>query len=247
MTEAQLRNKVVSIAKGYLGYKESNGSHKMIIDEYNSARPLPRGYKVTYKDSWCATFVSFVGIKAGLQDIIHRECSCAQMIELYKKRGRWIEKDSYVPKAGDIIMYDWNDSGKGDCAGHPEHVGIVVSIKNNSIKVIEGNKSNAVGYRDIPVNGRHIRGYCVPNYTIKTSSVQRGLNKSVKQNGTVSCDFLNVRTWAGVDNKTCSFSPLKKNAVVGICDYVKDNRGVVWYYIKYKGKYGFVSSKYINK
>lgn len=36
MTEKEIRSKVVEIAKGWLGCKESDGSHKKIIDTYNA-------------------------------------------------------------------------------------------------------------------------------------------------------------------------------------------------------------------
>ena len=47
-------------AKKYLGVIEGDSKHKFIIDEYNKIDPLPRGYKMTYSDAWCAAFVSFV-------------------------------------------------------------------------------------------------------------------------------------------------------------------------------------------
>jgi len=164
MTENQVREKAVSTAKAWLGCKESNGTHKPIIDLYNSVNALPRGYAVKYTDAWCATFVSAVGIKAGLTAIIPRECGCGNMIELYKKLGRWQENDAYVPSAGDVIFYDWQDSGTGDNTGYPDHVGMVCSVSGSTIKVIEGNKNNAVEYREIAVNGRYIRGYGLPDY-----------------------------------------------------------------------------------
>ena len=43
MTEQELRQQVVSIAQGWIGCKESNGTHKPIIDLYNSHKPLARG------------------------------------------------------------------------------------------------------------------------------------------------------------------------------------------------------------
>lgn len=271
MTENELRQKVVSTAQAYLGCNEYDGSHRKIIDGYNAHKPLARSYKVTYKDAWCATFVSFISIKCGLTDIMPTECGCGAMIELYKKLGRWIENDAYVPKAGDVIMYYWNDNGVGDCVGYPDHVGIVVSVNGSTIKVIEGNKNNAVEYRNISVNGRFIRGYCIPNYASKATSspttptikppvttpaaptTGTTLNRTVKWNGIVTADSLNVRTWAGVKNKdgsinkTCSFSPLKKNTKVGVCDSQKADDGSTWYYIKYNNKYGFVHSNYIKK
>lgn len=164
MTEKQLRAKVVNQAKSWLGCKESNGSHKKIIDVYNSHKPLARNYKLKYTDAWCAGYVSAVAIKCDLVSIMPTEVGCSKMIDLYKAMGRWMEADDYVPTVGDIIMYDWDDSGKGDNKNTPDHVGIVVSVTDKTIKVIEGNYRNAVGYRNLEVNGKYIRGYCLPDY-----------------------------------------------------------------------------------
>lgn len=261
MTENELRQKVVETAKKYLGCNEADGSHRKIIDGYNAHKPLARSYKVTYTDAWCATFVSFISIQCGLTDIMPTECGCGAMIELYRKLGCWEENDAYVPKAGDIIMYYWSDNGVGDCTGYPDHVGIVVSVSGNTITVIEGNKSNCVAYREIAVNGKYIRGFCLPKYSSKATSSSSSGNASTPSNNTqtsvtlsktvqwygITTDELNVRTWAGTENKTCSFSPLKKGARIGVCASQKASDGSVWYYIKYNDKYGFVHSGYVKK
>ena len=104
-------SKVVEQARAWIGKKESDGSHKAIIDLYNAHTPLARSYKVKYTDSWCATFVSAVAIKLGYTKIIPTECSCQKMIDLFKSMGCWIENENRTPKAGDIIFYDWQDSG----------------------------------------------------------------------------------------------------------------------------------------
>ena len=169
MTETEIRNQVVTVAKKYLGCNESDGSHKKIIDIYNAHRPLARGYAVKYTDAWCATFVSAVSVLCGLTDIMPTECSCSKMIQLYKNLGRWQEADDYVPKLGDIIMYDWGDTGSGDNTGAPDHVGIVAYISSNTMKIIEGNISDAVNYRTLSVNGKYIRGYCLPDFASKTN------------------------------------------------------------------------------
>lgn len=169
MTEIELRNHVVVTAEQWLGCKESNGTHKPIIDLYNSHKPLARSYPVKYTDEWCATYVSAVAIACGLTDIMPTECSCSKMVELYKKKGGWQEADDYVPKVGDVVMYDWGDSGSGDNKGNPDHVGIVAFISGNSMKIIEGNISNSVAYRALSVNGKYIRGYCLPDYASKAS------------------------------------------------------------------------------
>lgn len=167
MTELELRNNVVDVMRGWLGWSEANGKYRAIIDLYNTQRPLPRGYAVQYDDEWCATTVTAAGMAAGLSDIIFGECSCSHMIELYRAAGRWQESDAYWPQPGDIIMYDWQDTGVGDNTGAPDHVGIVEKVAGNTITVIEGNKGEAVARRTLAVNGRYIRGYCLPDYASK--------------------------------------------------------------------------------
>lgn len=181
MTENEIRKKVVETAQAWLGYKESDGSFRKIIDTYNGHKPLARGYKVQYSDEWCATFVSAVAIKCGLTDIIPTECSCNRMIALHKAKGTWKESDSYTPKMGDIIMYDWQDTGAGDNTGVADHVGIVVSVVGKIIKVIEGNKSEQVAYRNISVNGRYIRGFCLPDYASKARAEKKSVDEIAQE------------------------------------------------------------------
>lgn len=161
---AKYASNVVSQAKAWIGRKESNGTHKGIIDTYNAHKPLARGYKVKYTDEWCATFVSAVAIKLGYTSIIPTECSCQRMIDLFKQKGTWIENENRTPKAGEIIFYDWQDNGKGDNKGWSDHVGIVEKVSDGKITVIEGNYSCAVQRRILPINGKYIRGYGVPLY-----------------------------------------------------------------------------------
>lgn len=164
MTEQTLRNKVADCAVEYLGCNEYDGSHKPIIDIYNTIKPLPRGYKMTYTDPWCAAFVSAVGQELGIADVMFPECACDPMINLYKAKGRWKEADDYVPDVGDLVMYDWGDSGYGDNAGSSDHVGIVYARSGDTLTIIEGNKSDSVDFRSLKINGRYIRGYCCPDY-----------------------------------------------------------------------------------
>lgn len=170
MTEQQLRKKYVDYAITYLGCKESDGSHKKIIDLYNSHKPLAQGYKMKYTDAWCACYVSAMAIGSGLENIIPLEVSCGRYITLAKQKGIWVEDDSYTPKMGDLILYDWDDTGSGDAASGADHIGIVVSVVGKTIKVIEGNNGDAVAYRNIQVNGRYIRGFVTPKYASKATS-----------------------------------------------------------------------------
>ena len=273
ITEAEARQRVISIAVSWYGKKEADGSHRSIIDLYNGHTPLARGYKVRYTDAWCATYGSAVAIAAGYADIIPTECGCGQMIAAFRAMNRWVENDAYIPSPGDYIFYDWDDTGAGDCTGWPEHVGIVISVSGDVIKVIEGNKDDAVGYREIKVNGRYIRGYGVPDYGAKVVSKTPENVTKPPQNvitspenvsepaktgalcmtpqwvGVVTADTLNVRTWAGEEYSNIkSWPKLAEGNMVEVCDSIKAADGSTWYYIRIDGRiYGFSHSDYIKE
>lgn len=155
---------IIKQAQAWLGKKESDGSHKEIINVYNSHKPLPRGYAVKTSDSWCATFVTAVAIKCNATDIIPKECGCEKMIELFKKINCWQENESVTPSTGWVIFYDWNDNGVGDNKGWSDHVGYVEKVENGVITTIEGNTNDAVIRKTLKVNAKNIRGYGVPKY-----------------------------------------------------------------------------------
>lgn len=156
--------KVIEQARSWIGCNEADGSHKKIIDVYNSHTPRARGYKMKYTDEWCATGVSAVSIALGYTDIIPTECGCQRMIDLFKKLGCWIENENRTPAPGEVIFYNWQAKATGDDTGWADHVGIVEEVSNGIITVIEFNYKNAVGRRRIAVNHRNIRGYGVPKY-----------------------------------------------------------------------------------
>lgn len=162
--EAAIRTQVVEMAQSYLGCNEADGSHLPILDVYNSHTPLAQDYVVQPEDSWCATFVSCVAIRLGITDILPNECSCQRQIDLFQQLGRWQEQDGYIPQPGDVIYYDWQDKGLGDCTGWSDHVGLVVGVKWPFAKIIEGNKDDRVTYRHILLGGRYVRGYGLPDY-----------------------------------------------------------------------------------
>lgn len=164
----------VKVLQGWVGKNEKDGSHKDIIDLYNKCRPLPRNYMVTYKDSWCATTLGAAAVACGDTIMFPIECSCGKVIEKAKEMGIWVENENRVPNVGDWCVYDWDDKANNfkvtDNTGWPEHIGAVESVAGNKFVVIEGNKNDAVGRRELEVNGRYIRGFVVPKYAPETIS-----------------------------------------------------------------------------
>lgn len=252
-------NTILDVARGWLGCKESNGTHKKIIDVYNAHKPLARGYKVKYTDSWCATFVSACAIKVGYTDIIPLECSCNQMINGFKKIGRWCEDDAHVPSPGDVIFYDWQDKGVGDNKGSSDHVGIVEKVEGNTITVIEGNKNDAVGRRKLQVNGRYIRGYGLPKYDANATNTSTAPSKPQTNTsndlGTymITASDLKVRTGPGMKYRVKTHNELTKDAKAH--DYDKDgciNYGTRVTVSKFDGDWakipsGWVCADYLKK
>ena len=173
------RSKVVSTAVAWLGCKESNKSNKPIVDLYNKNM----GTNFSYTTPWCAIFVSAVAIKSGTTSIIVRGSYCPSVINAYKnsktKSYKYGAGSSYVPKAGDVIFFDWNRNGV------PDHTGLVASVSGKTIKTIEGNYSDAVGYRTFSVGYKYVQGYGLPNYDDANGIVYTG-----KSNSSVGCGEL---------------------------------------------------------
>lgn len=151
---AKSRQAVVNLVESWDGKKESNGSHKSIIDLYNDffekicAGKFPRGIRMRYDWAWCACTWSALAAALRYESIMPMEISCYYLIEAAKKMGCWQENDAYVPSPGDAILYDWQDNGISDNTGNPDHVGTVIEVyKESGYMVIEeGNYSSVVAF-----------------------------------------------------------------------------------------------------
>lgn len=169
--ETYSRMAVVNRAEQWLGLNEADNSFMTIIDEYNKQKPLPSNYKLKSTDSWCAGFATAVFTSLGYGSIFPCECSCERMRQKAVEMGIWVEQDNFVPQIGDAIIYDWQDGldfSSIDNVGCPDHVGIVTYVNTESgyIVVTEGNYSDAVKKRTVNINGRYVRGYITPHFSI---------------------------------------------------------------------------------
>ena len=258
---------VLSVMRSWLGYSEANGKYKKIIDLYNSHKPLARGYKVQYGDAWCDTCVSAAAIKAGAVDLIGTEVGCEEHIQIFKRKGIWIEDGTITPQPGDIIVYNWDDRTQPN-DGYADHIGYVETVSSGKITAIEGNKNDAVGRRTLLVGAGNIRGYARPRYattssaggntgseagsntsgTSDTSGASGAPSKTPQWVGEITKDGTPVRTWAGATTSIKSWPKLNATNLVDVCDVVKDNSGHDWYYVRIAGQYfGFVDSNYVKK
>ena len=178
------RAKIVSVAKSYMGTCGGSSAHADILHYFNSVKP--DGYTAKKSDPWCAEFVSACAIqafgKAAAKKYFPLSAACVYIINKAKKLNIWIESDKYIPEAGDWILYDWDDTGKGDNKGHPDHVGIVEYYKAGYIHVIEGNCGNQVKRRKLRIDGKYIRGFVAPDYDrIKVSKKDKTIEDIAKE------------------------------------------------------------------
>lgn len=177
-------NKVLDVARKWVGYTEANGKFKEILDVYNSHKPLARGYKIKTTDAWCDAFVSAVAIKAGAVDLIGTEVGVPKHVTIFQNKGIWIEDGSQKPKPGDIIVFNWDDSTQSN-NGSPDHIGFVEKVVGNTITTIEGNMDNGkVARRNINVGWGYIRGFARPKYDeepVKTTVVKKTVNQIAEE------------------------------------------------------------------
>ena len=140
--------KVIAQAKAWLGITEYDGRFSEIIRTYNEI-PGARGPALA-SYPWCAIYVSAVYWKA-VGESRFAEMACDAMIQKLQTLG--VYSVSGRPDVGDVIFYDWDGNGTSD------HVGIITEVSANSFTVIEGNKSDAVGYRTISASYPYIKGF----------------------------------------------------------------------------------------
>lgn len=194
------RAKMVSLANSYNGCKQGSTKHKDLVNTFNKVKP--NGEVGNYTCAWCAITVTALLIKAGFtKNTAPMSYNCGTLISRAKALGQWKESDGYTPKLGDIIIYNWSDSGKGELKTGASHTGIVVKT-GNPFTVLEGNKgtSHACGTRKVAVNARYTRGFITPKYAeeSKKPAAKPAPKVTYRVGGNYTLqDAMKVRTGAG--------------------------------------------------
>ena len=157
------RDRVLAAAAAMVGVKGGSAEHHRLVNDYNSVRPLPVGYAVKNSDDWCDIFTTVIFQREGLSDLIGRECGVERHIHIFKRLGIWNEDGNSIPKAGDIITFNWDkDTQQND--GWADHIGIIEKVENGIIHTIEGNSNNEVKRNTYRIGHGNIRGFASPRY-----------------------------------------------------------------------------------
>lgn len=241
-----LKDDVITKAYSYRGIQEGGPEHRAIIESYNSHKPLARGYAVKLSDAWCMVFISDLFIECGAVPALGTtECGCEEYLQAAKARGMCVS----APIRGDLILYDWDGSGRAS------HVGLVVSVdKDGYMEVIEGNKSDSVGVRQLNYRCPYIRAIVRPRYDETTgkqpapfdrSRVQYAQSYNAKLDGkytVTASDFLALRYGPRVADNNLITQILPGEVVRCYGYYTED-----WLLVAYGSMTGFVNKMHLKK
>ena len=124
--------------------------------------PFWSWYGFSSRVEWCACFVSWCAGQCGYIEngVIPKFAGCIQGSNWFKERGIW-QDNSYTPRPGDIIFFDWDD---GEQDGLCDHVGIVEKVENERIYTVEGNSGDECRQNSYPVGYYEIYGFGTPQY-----------------------------------------------------------------------------------
>ena len=120
-------------------------------------------YGFSGRVEWCACFVSWCANECGYIEngIIPKFSGCVQGTEWFKERELW-QDNSYEPRPGDIIFFDWDDESGQD--GLSDHVGIVQKVEDGRVYTVEGNSGDECRQNSYPIGYYEIYGYGTPAY-----------------------------------------------------------------------------------
>jgi len=138
---------IVEFARSFLGCNEADGSANKFLGG-QSAAAIP----------WCAAFVEYCMKNGGSYDQVpdwyknvDNKWYCPNIYNAAKNAGAIINGQEAKP--GDIVLFDWHGDGTRD------HIGIVKSVSNGQVVVVEGNTSNQVAEKTYTINDGRLT-YC---------------------------------------------------------------------------------------
>ena len=129
-------------------------------------QPYWSWYGFNSRVEWCACFVSWCANECGYLDagVIPKTAGCISGSDWFKDRGLW-QDNSYEPRPGDIIYFDWDNKGSsGPQDGLADHVGIVEKVENGMVYTVEGNSGDRCRENRYTIGHYEIYGYGTPAY-----------------------------------------------------------------------------------
>jgi len=153
-------HKLLQIAKGELGYRETASGYTKYGDWYGKHVDKGGYYKTA---PWCDMFLAWAADKAGVEDCTGEFASTPDHASWFQKHHAWGHK----PEPGAIAFFSFS-GGKG--IGDVEHVGLVEKVHGDKLSTIEANHDNQLARADRDVS--QVVGYGYPSkITVKGEAV----------------------------------------------------------------------------
>lgn len=148
---------IIYVAKGEVGTTEGAGGYT----KYGEFFGMPTC-------DWCGAFVGWCASKAKVpNDVILHSAYVIGIRDFFAARGayftKWGSGSSFMPRPGDLFFQNGS-------AESPGHMGIVAAVEGNLIYVIDGNSSDRVNYRPVPLTQSDLVGFARPDYTMSDHS-----------------------------------------------------------------------------
>ncbi|MCY0943488.1 LysM peptidoglycan-binding domain-containing protein [Streptomyces antarcticus] len=149
---------VLSIAKNEVGYQAQRAPGERPSGHQKYSPEVP-GLEWSNYQPWCATWTSWVAMKAGVASLFPRTASVWTAMEWFKQRSRWSE----YPAIGAQVIYGTSGS---------THTGLCYGYDSTYIYTYEGNTSlensangNKVMARKRLRRDSYVHGYGLPEYS----------------------------------------------------------------------------------
>lgn len=147
-----LRSAIVAIAKSQIGVKESHYNN-VIYNTWFYGHTVSESRPSATKYAWCAVFLSWCADQAGVpQNVFPKTASVTGLKAFFAGQSSYHKRSDYTPKVGDVAFFGTS------------HVGIVVSVEDGIVTLVEGNYSDSVALTTYKLSSSKITGYGSPKY-----------------------------------------------------------------------------------
>lgn len=178
MTIAEAKQKLVSLARSQVGYREGDNNYNKYAEDPRITQLY--GWNVQ-NQPWCCTFVNWCFLNAfgtiGGQMTYGGSAACATQASYYRRNGAFVQS----PAVGDQIFFY---SGGGI-----NHTGIVVEVNGSAIRTVEGNYSDKVSLCTYTTGNPVIAGYGRPDWKL---AADEAVDDDFQTADTSSDEYLNA-------------------------------------------------------
>lgn len=126
---------IINKALSYLGTKENPPYSNNVV--FNTDYYGHEVYSSAY--AWCVTYVWDIFRMCGASDLFYdggKTAGCCQVLDWGRRRG--LEVSKYEGKYGDLVLFDWDNTGYDDA----DHIGFIINKNSDgTYTTVEGNTS----------------------------------------------------------------------------------------------------------